>query len=177
MNTKEYEQKKQECWAAFKKQSECEGGCLMADAFFHAFDRAYDLGKQEKDADDDKILKVSKQLFCRLCADADDYINEHLEEEDSDYGYYKGRSDVLHELFAGEPKDTDTVIQGWVARDDDGDLFFYNDKPRREKAVWDEPQYWIGKTQIDLDPNLSPDLTWDSDPEQVEIIIKRKKNG
>lgn len=46
MNTKEYDQKKWECWAAFKKQSECEGGCLMADAFFHAFDRAYRLGME-----------------------------------------------------------------------------------------------------------------------------------
>ena len=55
MNTKEYEQKKQECWAVFKKQSECEGGCLMADAFFHAFDRAYALGKQEKDTEESPI--------------------------------------------------------------------------------------------------------------------------
>lgn len=52
MTDKEYDQKKWECWAAFKQQSECEGGCLMADAFFHAFDRAYALGKQEKDAED-----------------------------------------------------------------------------------------------------------------------------
>lgn len=91
------------------------------------------------------------------------------------------RKEIFNFAFEGayalgmQEKDADTVIQGWVARDDDGDLFFYNDKPRREKAVWDEPQYWIGKTQIDLAPNLFPDLTWESDPEPVEIIIKRKK--
>lgn len=71
----------------------------------------YALGKQKKDAEDDRTLKVNRQLFCRLCADADDYINEHLEEEDSDYVYYQGRSDALHELYRGECKDVeDTVI-------------------------------------------------------------------
>ena len=125
MTDKEYEQKKRECWEEF--WDEISGNIdfapgvddHMKEHIYDTFDRAYALGKHEKDAD--------------------------------------------------------TVIQGWVARDDDGDLFFYNDKPRREKAVWDEPQYWIGETQIDLDPNLFPDLTWESEPEPVEIIIKRKK--
>lgn len=57
------------------------------------------LGKHEKDAEDDRTLKVNRRLFCRLCADADDYINEHLEEDDSDYVCYQGRSDALHELY------------------------------------------------------------------------------
>ena len=125
MIQQEYEQKKQECWDALWDERTTlpisHEPLSQEEIFNYAFDRAYALGKQEKEAD--------------------------------------------------------AVIQGWVARDDDGDLFFYNDKPRREKAVWDEPQYWIGKTQTDLDPNLFPDLTWDSEPEEVEIILKRKKNG
>lgn len=110
MNNQDYENKKRECWEEFKNEvfngniSHSSYGALS-----FAFDRAYALGKQEKDAEDDKTLKVNRQLFCRLCADADDYINEHLEEEDSDYGYYQGRSDALHELYSGECKDADTV--------------------------------------------------------------------
>lgn len=118
MTSQEYEQKKRECWERYKRDN-WENLANVQEAFNYAFDRAYALGKQEKDAD--------------------------------------------------------TVIQGWMARDADGDLNFYYDKPRREKAVWDEPQYWIGETQIDLDPDLFPDLTWDDDPIEVEIVIKRKK--
>lgn len=127
MNTKEYDQKKWECWAAFKQQSECEGGCLMADAFFAAFDRAYALGKQEKDAD--------------------------------------------------------TVISGWVAIDEAYDqCFLHTEKPIQKAqpiadtgdydTVWDSK----GKTYL-LDTGLFPDMDSDSDPIEVELIIKRKKNG
>ena len=133
------------------------------------------LGKQEEDAEDDKTLKVNRQLFCQLCADADDYINEHLEEEDSDYGYYQGRSDALHELYRGVRKDTeDTVISGWVARDESGDLYMYTCKPKKISNLG----YWDGHVaDVALSNNPFPDLTWDSDPIEVEIQIKRKKNG
>lgn len=30
---------------------------------------------------------------------------------------------------------------------------------------------------FEIDPTLFPDLTWESEPEPVEIIIKRKNNG
>lgn len=106
MTNQDYEQKKRECFVQFCKDNGIDQDVNISifDAFDQIFDRAYALGKQEKDAEDDRTLKVNRQLFCRLCADADDYINEHLEEEDSDYGYYQGRSDALHELYRGECK-------------------------------------------------------------------------
>lgn len=111
MTQPEYEQKKSECFVKFCKGNgiDQEVNISIFDAFNQIFDRAYTLGKQEKDAKDDRTLKVNRQLFCRLCSDADDYINEHLKEEDSDYTYYQGRSDALHELYRGECKDADTV--------------------------------------------------------------------
>lgn len=99
MTQPEYEQKKHECWEDF-----CRHIVDEEEEFYNMFDRAYSLGKHEKDAEDNRTLKVNRQLFCRLCADADDYINEHLEEKDSDYAYYQGRSDALHELYRGECK-------------------------------------------------------------------------
>lgn len=133
------------------------------------------LGKQEKDAEDDKTLKVNRQLFCRLCADADDYINEHLEEEDSDYSYYQGRSDALHELYRGEYKAAeDAVISGWVCRDNNSlnTQVLIGDKPKRTGYV-----FWENKTAdcITLPKDSFPDLTWSDEPQEVEIIIKRKK--
>lgn len=65
----------------------------------------------------------------------------------------------------------DTEIQGWVARDKNGELYIYSEKPKRTQWLrWAE-----GSAFLPLSHSLFPDLTWDDDPEEVEIIIKRKK--
>lgn len=72
-------------------------------------------------------------------------------------------------LFLGkQEKDTDTVLQGWVARDKDGEIYLYEDKPVQ---CSDE---WAGRLHPEFDFQK---LRWPSDPIEVEIIIKRKKNG
>lgn len=123
MTQQEYEQIKLDCKKELR--NELLMGELQGDLFSLAFDRAYALGKQEKDAD--------------------------------------------------------TVIQGWVCRDKEwdkdifpSDLFLAMEKPKRdgENGMW----YDLGK-YIPLNTELFPDLTWESDSEPVEIIIKRKKNG
>lgn len=60
----------------------------------------------------------------------------------------------------------DTVIQGWVARDRDGEIYLYEDKPVQ---CSDE---WAGRLHSEFDFQK---LRWPSDPIEVEIIIKRKK--
>lgn len=177
MTRQEYEQMKQKCWEKF-----CRHIVDEEEEFYNMFDRAFALGKQEKDAEDDRTLKVNRQLFCRLCADADDYINEHLEEEDGDYSYYQGRSDALHELYRGECKDLeDTVIQGWVCRDKkDNALNLHAEEPYRTYSHYntdDKPDWWESDCAsfLPLDNSLFPNLTWDDEPIEVEIIIKRKK--
>lgn len=71
-----------------------------------------------------------------------------------------------------QKKDTDTVIQGWAAREGDGALALYSTKPERyEKSL-----LWMGRyANFYIQEDLFPDLTWESEPEPVEIIIKRKK--
>lgn len=115
MTQKEYEQKKHECWEEFCRANPSHNKSIFAKKTLEfAFDRAYALGKQEKDAD--------------------------------------------------------TVIQGWVARDEDGNLFMYSTNPERIETMW------MGEAaNFDLRNYLFPDLTWESDPLPVEIIIKRKK--
>lgn len=119
MTQQEYEQKRRGCWKEF--QEEVFNGNISycpIEAFDYAFDRAFALGRQEKDAD--------------------------------------------------------TVISGWVARDESGDLYMYIYKPKKISNLG----YWDGDV-ADVAPsnNLFPDLTWESEPQEVEIIIKRKKNG
>lgn len=73
--------------------------------------------------------------------------------------------------------DADTVIQGWVARASDGHLALFKRKPDREIYMRSNNGLWFGGSMTELDANLFPDLTWESEPQKVEIIIKRKENG
>lgn len=67
----------------------------------------------------------------------------------------------------------DTVIQGWVARDKDSDkLYIYGYKPERLSDMWYSPG---APFEIEISSDLFPDITWESDPIEVELIIKRKK--
>lgn len=83
-------------------------------------------------------------------------------------------------LFLGkQEKDAeDTVISGWVARDNGGFISLFSYCPNR--VIHDDLGYWghnDGSDEIDLSKDSFPDLTWESDPEPVEIIIKRKKKN
>lgn len=85
--------------------------------------------------------------------------------------------DRAYALGKQEEDEEDTMIQGWVARDD-GERWherelhlFTRNKPERRKLMGD----WLSRPSLTLDSNLFPDLTWESDPIEVEIIIKRKK--
>jgi hypothetical protein len=113
MNNQDYKQKKRECWEEFIGNDGFPTE-TMRQCFNYAFDRAYALGKQEKNSEE-------------------------------------------------------TVIKGWVARDFDGDVFLYQNEPDRNEIAWN------GYMMHSLPVDSFPDLTWDSDPEPVEIIIKRKK--
>lgn len=72
----------------------------------------------------------------------------------------------------------DTVIQGWLVRDKDGtlNLFYGSDKPIKRG----QDEYWsvvAGAVFEYLPREMFPDLIWESDPIEVEIQIKIKKNG
>lgn len=64
----------------------------------------------------------------------------------------------------------------WVARDKNGDLKLFYNKPFRlyeDNFKFGDDKWvttWINWMQID--PNLFPELTWDDEPIEVEIIRK-----
>lgn len=66
MTTEEYNQKKHECWEEYKRHS-LDGEVQWQpvsryDVFCAAFDRAYALGKQEKDAEGEVMLMCEKSI-------------------------------------------------------------------------------------------------------------------
>lgn len=63
----------------------------------------------------------------------------------------------------------------WIARDKDGSLYLYEEKPVRI----DCGDYWSFRDLDDnpicceIDGYLFPELTWDSEP--IELVIKEKE--
>lgn len=78
-------------------------------------------------------------------------------------------------------ENNNTVIQGWVSRDKkDNALYLHVEEPYRTYSYYstvDKPDWWESDCAsfLPLDNSLFPDLTWESEPEPVEIIIKRKR--
>lgn len=173
MNNQEYEHKKHECWEEFRKDNIAYDLPYCHRIYEIAFDRAYALGKQTEAITQEEIEKA-----------ADGYATDAYYPA-PDYGWYESDDEQMREVLentfkAGanfalgkQEKDADTVIQGWVARDANGNLWTYTHKPIRS----DKP-YWLGEVaDFTLSNDVLPDLTWSDEPIEVEIQIKRKKNG
>ena len=166
MDNQEYEQKKHKCWEDF-----CRHIVNEEEEFYNMFDRTYALGREKETITQEEIEKAAKE-----------YTEKEMEnvsswEWDSEYvqgliehAWYEGVNFALGK----QEKDADTVIQGWVARDDDGQLLYlYGSMPTRGINMWNGH----GSLLTPLNAGLYPDLTWESEPQEVEITIKRKKNG
>ena len=198
MQNKDYENKRRECWEEYKREN-LDGEVQWQpvsryDVFCAAFDRAYALGKQEKDAEE---TPISERLYEEEKGQLEGiyyYLKRAADKQENDSVSVAILFEVmerLEDMFGIDlltnghvkptPKDADTVIQGWVCRDKywqkdifPSDLFLAMEKPQRNE----EWKAWTDMgANIPLNTELFPDLTWESDPEPVEIIIKRKKNG
>lgn len=68
-------------------------------------------------------------------------------------------------------------IKGWVARDKNNDLYLHWTKPEKimrlnQFVAWRNPHDLMEPIQR-LSSNLFPELTWESEPIEVELIIKK----
>ena len=77
MDNQEYEQKKQECWEDF-----CRHIVDEEEEFYNMFDRAYSLGKQEKDGID--LKKLNEMLDDTLKKETKESLNQWLSKKDAD---------------------------------------------------------------------------------------------
>lgn len=147
------------------------------DIFNYTFDRAYILGREKETISQEEIRKAAVEYAeenmwypgeTSYEGDINDMTESFADAFESGANFALGKHDKDAE---------DTVISGWVARDD-GERWherelhlFTRNKPERRKLMGD----WTGRPSMTLDSNLFPDLTWSGDPIEVEIIIKRKK--
>lgn len=177
MNNQDYKQKKRECWEGFIGNDGFPTE-TMRQCFNYAFDRAYTLGKQFGNSEQVDVEKAAKRFADEIRIPASipgalvPFINGLAHD-----AYLQGAQDFLGKQESMQETKQETVIQGWVARDKTGLLnFFYGGSvPYRNENDGD----WntlCGRVLEWLPKELFPDLTWESEPIEVELIIKRKKN-
>lgn len=61
-------------------------------------------------------------------------------------------------------------LKAWVARDEDGSLYMYTDKPKKKSVFWHAPK--VG--YVRLDDSLFPEVQWsDEEATKVKLIIDK----
>lgn len=173
MTQQEYEQKRHDSWIRFKTETMFT---IDEYAFYAAFDRAYALGKQTDAISQEEIDKAAEGYADK------NFIESIVVEEpwpSAKFAFAQAFKDGANYALGKQEKDADTVIQGWVARDQDGYISLFKDKPIRDMCDKDDIPYgfWdeANSNHLELPITSFPDLTWESESEPVDIIIKRKK--
>ena len=107
----------------------------------------------------------------------EDFCRHIVDEEEEFYNMF----DRAYSLGKQENDMEDTVIQGWVAIDEAyNECYLHTNKPTHEvRPIADTGDYeshWGSEEQTYLlDADLFPDMDSNSEPQECEIIIKRKK--
>lgn len=172
----EYDNKNRECWEEFMTRPN-ENPQSLRRCFDFAFDRAYAFGKQTETITQEKIEVAAKEYAAEVDKNVRDLYG--IEEQPASLTFGECAAESFREgvnfALGKQAKDAeDTVIQGWVAKDNDIDgVYLYSSMPERGINMWNGH----GSLLTHLASDLFPDLTWDDNPIEVEIIIKRKKNG
>lgn len=66
------------------------------------------------------------------------------------------------------------ALKAWVARDYDGSLYMYTDKPQKMRDNWYAPK--VG--YVKLDDSLFPEVQWsDEEPKEIELSIHNKEES
>lgn len=162
MTQQEYEQKKRECW-----EEAVLHGALEVDKdllFDHAFKCGYALGKEKEAVTQEDVEDAAKDYAYDI--DGSDWERQRVRD---------GFVDGVNFALGKQERDADTVIQGWVARDKKGTICLYNECPERFYAPINEWGTDYPLQYYRIPDELFPDLTWEDDPIESEIILKRKK--
>lgn len=79
---------------------------------------------------------------------------------------------IADKVFHKREQDNIIVVKGWVARDANHNIYFYDEKPIKDKVVWDGEISWI----VELSNDSFPQVVWeDNEPTPCEIMIKIEK--
>ena len=74
---------------------------------------------------------------------------------------------LIEELSKYKAPENKYKITGWIARDENGELYFHKHKPVRVTFMsgWDSSKFF------EIDRDLFPDLKWENNPMRVECVF------
>ena len=155
-------------------QEDMEGNQMISKAkehFASAMRKAYNVGlsqsesmEKEQDADLD-FQRFAKEIDAVFALPSSQTKN--TDEQPLNWEYAIARH--FYELGLSA-KENAPKIKGWVARDKDGTLVLYGQKPDREIVNWDD----CGTDEhICINRNMFPYLKWEDEPIEVELLVKR----
>lgn len=113
MTQKEYEQKKAECWEEASRRYDISlTNGIIHSAFNYAFDRAYVLGKQEKDAEGEEMLTCDRDVVRMLYDRTDSVKVRQMLESLFGYRCLPDESNLSESLTGSEPKPSEPTESG-----------------------------------------------------------------
>lgn len=79
---------------------------------------------------------------------------------------------IADKLFHKKEENNIIDIKGWIARDENHKIYFYDDKPTKGEHEW-----WANANYISrLDSSSFPQVNWEDDkPTACEMMIKIEK--
>lgn len=78
---------------------------------------------------------------------------------------------IVDKVFHKKEQDNIIVVKGWVARDDDNNIYFYDKEPIKREYDWCADGNIFG-----LYSNSFPQVVWEDDkPTPCEVVIKIEK--
>ena len=116
-------------------------------------------------------LGLDHSTVCLNKMKAQDYISY-----DNSYKMCVNKALSILSAKEEEEEQKECSIGGWVARDEDGALTVFSDKPTRENFL-EDTSVWCGAKPIELDPALFPQSTWESEPQECEMTLRLKQYG
>lgn len=119
--------------------------------------------KNEWSEEDERMLNVAIKS-CKQTIE--DYPNDKVRFKDC-IAWLKSLHPQPHWKPSEEQK-PETKLTRWVARDENGEIYAFEDYPEKDSEMW------IGSDSMILDRKSFPDLKWEDEPMEVEITIRKK---
>ena len=90
--------------------------------------------------------------------------------------------DDNYDLFLVPAVPETYTVPGWVARDSSSALYFHPNKPRRKSYDYgiedEDASFWdSGINKLFIGDGAFPSLTWNDEPIEVTLTIKRKEES
>ncbi len=141
----------------------------------NAYDEMVHKIKELYETGDDSTRQQMESICPEIAKSEDEKLREWLYEYIGRVGKTWGNQPFPYTqilTWIEKQKEPPKKVKGWVARDKDGNITLYEDKPFRDGEIW-KGCSWKSSMIYDL---FLPDLKWEDEPVEVELSITRTTN-